>query len=167
MLQYVLPQCWFSPVKLRQMEKKSMGRIISKCGYSSRTPHAILYGPRDFAGTGFLHWTTIQGEGQILHFIKHWRTNTNLSKLMHICLGWAQFQSGMRSSILEDVTTPIPHVKSQWLQSLWSILATAHGWIQLDTTFCQPHERMGNQHIMDFAIASGEFTHSDLLPSVP
>ena len=110
-LRYVLPQCWFSQAKLLLMEKKSMGRIISKCGYSSKTPHALLYASRDYAGAGFLHWSTIQGEGQILHFIKHWRTNSNLSKLLRYVLHGRNSKQGRDTLFLMMSLLPFPMLK--------------------------------------------------------
>lgn len=161
-LRYVLPQCWFSPIDLASGEKKSMPMIISKCGLAKTTPHALLYAPNDLAGAGFLHWTTIQGEGQVRHFLKHWRTNNPVSKLLRIALSWAQWQAGTGISILKNVVTPLPHLEGRWISSLRQFLSSIQAYITVDTHFTPNLEREGDITIMDFAIQSGEFTTQEL-----
>ena len=161
-LRYVLPQCWFQPHQLRRTEQSSMSRIISKCGYAKTTPHALLFAPVDLAGAGFLHWTTIQGEGQVKQFLKHWRSDTRESTLLRINVSWVQWQAGTEKSILEDTSNPLPYLESRWLPSLRQFLSTINGTIILDNNCVQPHEREGDAHIMDMASKSGEFDASAL-----
>lgn len=116
-LRFVLPQCWFSEAQLRRAEAKSIHRIISKCGYARTMPKALLYAPLEYAGAGFRSWYELQGTGQVLHFIKHWRTKTYESTLLRICVSWAQWQSGTSTPIFHDVSTPLPHLE-WWLASL-------------------------------------------------
>lgn len=161
-LRYVLPQCWYPEKLLQKSERKSMARIISKSGCAKTTPHAIVYAPLEFAGAGFLHWYTIQGEGQITHFIKHWRTNTDVSKMLRVAVSWAQWQAGTEASILFHVDTPLPHLESRWIPSLRNYLKSIHGSIQLDQSFVPTVERDGDCYIMELAMASDSFSQDDL-----
>jgi hypothetical protein len=161
-IRYVLPQCWFPASKLNQSERLSMARLVAKCGFARTTPRALIYAPRDYAGAGFVRWATIQGEGQIQHFIKHWRTESVVSKMLRINLSWAQWQSGQSSSILWDVTSPLPHVEGRWILSLRQSLAATKGALQLDTDFIPPTERKGDHYLMDMAIESGAFNTKEL-----
>ena len=68
-LRYVLPQCHFQATTLRKAEKQSLPSLYAKCGFSRKTPQALLFAPLEYGGGGFIHWDTLQGKGQILHFM--------------------------------------------------------------------------------------------------
>lgn len=161
-LQYVLPQCFFSPTQLKKAQRQSMPPIIAKCGFFRNTSHAILYAPQEFAGGGFRHWTWIQGEGQIMHFLKHWRTNTEISRTLRIALAWCQWQAGTSISILSDVTSPLPHVEARWIPSLRSALRTFRCTFTLDQDFVTPIERGNDAFLMDIAVSSNLFSSQEL-----
>ena len=161
-LKYVLPQCWFEHSRLQAGERYSMAKIIAKCGYGRTTPKALLYAPKEYAGAGFVHWYTLQSEGQIQQFIKHWRTTTTVSAMLRVTMSWAQWQAGIGECILTDVRTSLPHVEGRWLLSVRKALASANAFLQLDDTAIPPIERVGDQYIMEFAIQSGEFSPREL-----
>ena len=161
-LRYVLPQCWFSETVLRRKERLSMPKIIAKCGYSSKTPLAILYAPREYAGAGFVHWATVQGEGQVRHFLKHWRSNTVVSKMLRITVSWAQWQAGVSYSILTKVDDKLSYMDSRWVKSLRQFLHHINGAFTLDDAYVPDPERQGDEYIMEVAASSGEFTDADL-----
>lgn len=161
-LQFVLPQCFFTSTQLKKAEKQSMPSIIAKCGFLRTSPQALLYAPIDYAGGGFRHWFWIQGEGQILHFIKHWRTNTDISRTLRISLAWSQWQSGLSQSILTDTTTSIDFVESRWIPSLRGALREFSANLTLDHSFVPPPERQGDAYIMEVAIQCKKFSARDL-----
>lgn len=161
-LRYVLPQCWFPLRTLHQAQRKSMAKIIAKCGYAITTPHALIYAPREYGGAGFISWASVQSEGQILLFIKHWRTSTTVSNMLRICVSWAQWQAGTSVSLLADATMRLPQVEGRWLQSLRQALAYSHSHLQLDQDFIPEIERLNDRYIMDIAMESGEFNADDL-----
>jgi hypothetical protein len=90
-LRYVLPQCHFPSKTLRKAEKQSLPSLYAKCGFSRKTPQAHLFAPVEYGGGGFVHWDVLQGKGQIMHFIKHWRTNSTISTTLRINLAWCQW----------------------------------------------------------------------------
>jgi hypothetical protein len=105
-VKYPLPQSFFYKKILDQTESKVMGTIIAQCGYNRNTAYAILYAPTSFAGGGFVHWYTLQGEGHIQQFLKHWRTDTMISRMLQIDLAWSQWQSGLSQPIINATATP-------------------------------------------------------------
>jgi hypothetical protein len=115
-LRYVLPQCHFIAKTLRKAEKQSLPSLYAKCGFSRKTPQALLFAPLEYGGGGFVHWDTIQGEGQILHFLKHWRTDTVISSTLRIDVAWCQWQAGTSRSIL-TATEPILYRPVGFLRS--------------------------------------------------
>jgi hypothetical protein len=116
-LRYVLPQCHFTHKVLRKAERKSMSSVIAKCGFSQKTPFALLFAPIEYGGGGFLHWDVLQSEGQILMFVKHWRTQTDISSTLRISIARCQWQAGTACSILSD-TSPLDYLEARWIQSL-------------------------------------------------
>jgi hypothetical protein len=159
---YVLPQSFFSKSALSKEQSKVMGSIIAKCGYNRHTASAILYAPTPLAGGGFVHWYVLQGEGQIMKILKHWRTDTLISKTLRIDLAWSQWQAGIGQPILEDTMTPLPYLECRYLKSARIFLADIHAQLRVDETFVQAKERTNDLYIMDFANRSGLFTVEDL-----
>jgi hypothetical protein len=161
-IQYVLPQSFFSKKDLDTAQATSMSRIIAKCGYNRHTARALIYAPSDYAGGGFLPWHLLQGAGQVTHFIKHWRTDTLISKTLRIATMWAQWQTGHDVSILEDTVTPFPYLECRWLKSLREFLCQIHATIRVDLQFVPKSERQHDINIMRYARQSGLFTSEDL-----
>jgi hypothetical protein len=161
-VKYPLPQFFFDKKTLDRTESKVMGSIIARCGYNRHTAYAILYAPTSLAGGGFVHWYTLQGEGQIQQFLKHWRTNTMISQMLRIYLAWSQWQSGLSQLILNATATPLPHLECRWLCSLRTFLQYSTSQLHVHQPCIQPIERLGDFHIMDYAIQSGCFDEEAL-----
>jgi hypothetical protein len=80
----------------------------------------------------------MQGEGQIIQFLKFWRTKTDTGKLLRVAIAWLQLHTGVGFSLLDNVTTVVPHLAARWLPSLRMFLASINGTIQLDQTYVPP-----------------------------
>jgi hypothetical protein len=161
-LKYVLPQCFFPEHQLYRAERKTIQPILAKCGYNRNTALELRYAPITYAGCGFVKWYTIQGEGQIQLFIKHWRTDTMISMTLRVALGWSQWQSGLSNSILHDTRTILPHLECRWIKSLRTFLHKIHATITLENPRTVPHEREFDQHIMESVISSKLFSLADI-----
>ena len=113
-------------------------------------------------GGGVVHWDTLQGEGQILHFIKHWRTDTVISFTLRINVAWCQWQAGTSRSIL-TYTEPIPYLEARWLPSCRDALHRFGATIETDNSFVpRPERDDDDRYIMEVAIQSKRFTDKDL-----
>jgi len=161
-LGYVLPQCHFSHLQLRKAERASISTIISKCGFSSRSPHAVIFTPTYMGGSGFVHWHTLQSTGQIMLFLKHWRSISQTSDLLRINVAWAQWQSGMPESIFHNAQLPVPYLEARWLVSLREALGSANAKLRLDTPGIPQAERLNDFYIMALAQESQAFNSSEL-----
>ena len=109
-VKYTLPQSFYPKRFLDHAQAKSLGKIIAKCGYNRHTARAVIFAPAQYAGGGFVPWFVLQGEGQVLHLLKHWRTGSIVSSTLRIAIAWAQWQSGHDRSIFEDVHTPLTYL---------------------------------------------------------
>ena len=107
-------------------------------------------------------WWVLQSEGQLCLFIKHWRTDSMISKTLRISTAWCQWQSGLSTSFLNDTETLLPQLEAWWLSSLQYGLNKAGTKIQLNHTFVIPPERDGDIHLMEWAIPSGSYTDRQL-----
>lgn len=135
-----------------------MGKIIAKCGYNRNSRREVMYGPTFLGGAGFIPWATLQGEGQVLNFLQHWRSSSKTTSLLRISLAWAQYQAGISQSILLNVDCPLPHVEAKWILSLRSFLSEADAELEVDQAHLYPPQRQNDQHLMDIAYESGRFT---------
>ena len=161
-LKYVLPQCFFTDKQLDQTERKTIQPILARCGYNRNTATALRYTPTTYAGCGLTRWATLQGEGQIGLFLKHWRTTTMISHVLRIAISWSQWQAGIPKSILKDTTTPTPHLESRWMTSLRRFLAKINASIHLDHPKTVPDERDGDIYIMEYAVKCRLFNDADI-----
>jgi hypothetical protein len=147
-LRYVLPQCHFP--------------LAAKCGFSSRTPHALLFATREYAGGGFVHWDVIQGEGQILLFLKHWRTDTALAAALQIDLAWCQWQSGISQSILVNTTRNLPYLEARWIPSVRASLSQFRVRIHIERKFIVPPECTNEGYLMKIAQDNPQLTNHNI-----
>lgn len=161
-IKYTLPQSFFPQQSLDQAQRKSIQHIIAKCGYNRNTARALIYAPINYAGGGFLPWYMLQGEGQVLHFLKHWRTQTVVSSTLRIAVHWAQWYSGHHSPIFEDVNYPIPYLDCRWLRSLRTFLNNIRAAIHLDISNVASCERSNDIYIMNYARECGLFNEHDI-----
>jgi hypothetical protein len=89
---YVLPNCYFTETQLQLLQSIMHRVILPKCGYNRKTAGEIIHGPSKLCGGQFLPLYTMQGEGQMLQFLKFWRTKTeflgveSFIRLMCFCL---------------------------------------------------------------------------------
>jgi hypothetical protein len=81
-LGYVLPNCFFLEKELKKVQQAALRAFLSKCGFNRNTHRSIVFAPIRYGGCVFLHLYIIQGEGQILTFLKHWRTSIEAGKLL-------------------------------------------------------------------------------------
>lgn len=161
-LKFVLPQCFLPFNSLKKAEQQTTPLIVAKCGYNRHTAVSLRYAPLHHAGCGFVRWHTLQGEGQITLFLKHWRTNTIISQILRIAISWSQWQSGLSQSILKDTKTPLPHLSSRWLNSLRTFLQHISGSLSLLQPMITPPERSSDIYIMEYAIRSNNFDSNEL-----
>jgi hypothetical protein len=161
-LKYVLPQCYFEHKHLAKAESKTASIILAKMGYNRHTPVAIRYAPKTMAGCSMIPWWVLQSKGQLSLFIKHWRTNTMISKTLCVATAWCQWQSGLATSFLTDTTTPLPYLEARWLQSLRYGLNKASMKIRLNTPYVIPPEQTGDVHIMQWAATTTLFSEKGL-----
>ena len=149
-LKYVLPQCFFPPSVLDKAEAKSLPIILSKQGFNRNTAKPIRFCPKSYAGCGMIPWKVLQGEGQLTLFVKHWRTDTIISKMLRMAMAWAQWNAGTGTSILSEVHAPLPYLEARWISSLRNSLAMADISITLDRSYVVDIERQGDVYLMDW-----------------
>jgi hypothetical protein len=161
-VKYPLPQSFFTKQRLEKAQASTMGPILAKCGFGRTTPRALIYAPTELGGGGFIPWYVLQGEGQVTNFLKHWRTDSLISRTLKVTLAWAQFQAGISTPILVNTSIKLPHLECRWVNSLRDFLAWSNSVIQVTKPSIPLLERIGDFHIMDQAIKLGIFQAVDL-----
>lgn len=161
-IQYTLPQSFFSGQDLHTAQASSLHQVIAKCGYNRNTARALMFAPATYAGGGFLPWHLLQGEGQIKQFLKHWRTDSLVSRTLRIAVLWAQWQAGVELPILEDTVTDLNFLECRWIKSLREFLRTVKAKIYVDIPIVASPERQNDVHIMRYAIECGSFNKHDI-----
>ena len=71
--------------QLDNIQKLLMHAFLPKMGYSSKTCRHVVFGPSIYLGIGARDLVTERGVQQTLMFVKHIRSDQDLSKLL--CIG--------------------------------------------------------------------------------
>jgi hypothetical protein len=108
-------------------------------------------------------WKVLQGEGQLALFIKHWRTNTIISKVLRITLSWAQWNAGTSKPILQHPEIDIPYLEARWIKSFQQSLAMANFSILVHRTYVVDDESEGDVHLMDWIINSKVYSDKQIV----
>jgi hypothetical protein len=161
-MRYVLPQCVLSPRQLRSIENKPLQAFVAKHGYGRTMALAVRYGPRQLGGAGFIQLETLQGEGQILNFLKMFRTDGTISRLVRCALSWGQLQAGIGVPLLMVPTLYLPHYEQRFLASLRDFLGSIDAQLEVDQDFVPARQRVNDFYLMDLAMKSGRFTGKQL-----
>jgi hypothetical protein len=155
---YPLSTTYFKEKELEKIQAKAHQAMITHCGYNWYTARPIIYGLEKLGGASFSHLYMMQGYSQIEMFMKSWRAHhTHQGKILRVALQWAQFCSGMSKPILEDTSTKLPHLESEWIASLRKFLDNIKGKIQVDEPGVPVRMREHDQYIMDIAIESNKY----------
>ncbi len=159
---YPLPLCHFTHKELTSIHRKVMSEMIDRCGSCQRTKTEIIYEPADLGGACFRHPYCEQGSGQLLMFLKHWRSPGQASSLSQVALSWAQFQICTGTSFLADCTTPLPHMEALWFASMRTFLQCIDGRIELDNDYILPIQREHDLFLMDAVLQCKYFTSEEI-----
>jgi hypothetical protein len=136
--------------------------MLPKCSYNRNTPKAVIYGPLQFGGIKFRMLYVEQGLGQLTFFLKFWRTDFKASNLLRIATAWNQSMAGTGVSVLTDVSTPLPHLETQWIPSLHGFLHSINGSIELDDAYIPAWQREHDFYIMDVVLADSSYSPSNI-----
>ena len=159
---YPLANSHFSIASLQKIQRTAMSIIVAKCGYNRHMKREVLFGPTCLGGAAFVELYDQQGIGQVTSFLRHWRTGSKIGKLLRCLLAWTNYSVGISVSVLEDVTTPLPHLEAKWIGSLREYLRHTRAWIDVDDAGIAPIERENDDHIMDIILQSQQFTPAQI-----
>jgi hypothetical protein len=155
---YSLPTTYFTEKELEKIQSKAHQAMITHSGYNRYTATAVIYGMERLGGASFNHLYDMQGYGQVDMFMKSWRINqSHQGKLLRIALHWAQYCAGIGQAILEDTTTKLPYLESEWITSLRTYLGLIQGSIQVDQSGVIELMREHDKYIMEIAIQQGKY----------
>ena len=139
-----------------------MQSFVSKCGYSKSMALAIRFGPKSIGGAGFTPLWVVQTEGQIMNFLKEWRTKGFIGDLFRIAVAWAQYSAGTSTPIFQNPKVPLPHMESRYIKSLRNNLAAIGGSLELDKVYVPPTLRENDKHIFDILLETQRFSDKEL-----
>ena len=113
---YPLTLSYFSKKKLRKLQQNYHGLLLGALGYNKNTAKPVRYGSPRFAGIGLRCLYLEQGILGLQQFIRHWRSNTNITRLLRIAVAWCQYSLGTGVSFLHDMNRDLPHFEAKWLK---------------------------------------------------
>jgi exonuclease III len=159
---YPLTSSFLTEKQLDKIQRRAMTIIYAKCGFNRHTKREVLFGPHEFGGAEFRRLFISQGLAQTKYFLRHWRLQSTVGKLLQCSLAWFQLSTGMSFSVLERTHIPLPHLESKWLSSLRDFLSMIDASIQVDVPNIPPKQREGDEYLMDVIINSKIFSKGDV-----
>ena len=129
---YPLTCSRFTCQQLDKIQRRAMSIITARSGYNRNTKKEVLYGPITFGGARFHHLYDRQGTQQVAYFLRHWRAQTEVVKMLKCAIAWAQLNAEVSYPHLAQTSTIFPHFESKWLKSLRMYLVSIHACIELD-----------------------------------
>eukprot|EP00957_Ditylum_brightwellii_P065940 5000686-Ditylum_brightwellii.AAC.1 len=111
-LGYVLGQSCIKAHQLCKIEQKAQHAFATKCSFNQNMKYEIRDGLEELGRVDFFSLVYVQGITQITIFLKHWRTDSITSNLLHIALVWCQYQVGTANPILENVQQKLHHLEA-------------------------------------------------------
>ena len=154
---YPLAVSSFSEEDLHNIQRHAIHMILPKCGMNRKSKRALVYGPISHGGYGFHHLWAKQGMLTTMMFIKFWRYDNQISRLLEATMQWAQYQAGVSFHILENTVIDLPHLESKWINCLRKFLQKIKGCIQLDMPQIIKAQRKNDKFLMETIILSGKF----------
>ena len=115
---YPLTSSHLSAKQLNKIQQKAMSIIIPRCGLNRHTHRARIYGPRSMGGANFRHLHVEQGIQQTVYFIRQWRADKIVGRLLQCVMAWLQLSVGVSFPVLECPAKPLPHLESTWVASM-------------------------------------------------
>ena len=89
-IEYVIGQSFLSRKQLESIERASLPKLYSVCGFNRNTKKEILQGPTKLSGGGFTPLHATVSAAYVLHIIRNWQTGTeDLGKIIRICYAWS------------------------------------------------------------------------------
>lgn len=152
---HALPMCFFSEQELNKTQSRAVGTTLRKSHFPRNTERATVFGPQRFGGKAWRHLHAEQGMGQIIFFLKHWRSQGLCTSMLETSTRWAQFQTGLRSNLFEDTTASMNHLESKWLKSLRQHLCQIGGKMVFEHSIVPPMQRENDEHLMQAAVDKG------------
>ena len=109
---YPLTCSHMSRIQLEKVQQKAMSVIIPRCGFNRNTHRSISYGPHGLRGANFCHLYVEQGVQQITNFLRHWRLQSAVGKLLKCVLTWLQVSLGVSYPVLDQPVRDLPHIEA-------------------------------------------------------
>jgi len=156
---YPLSSTAFTEKQMDAIQRRANRSLSQSCGYAKTTPFAIIHGPSEYGGSGFVNLMDTQTFLQIQQFVKHWRTPGEPGNMLRISMAWWQLVTGTSIPILSDPQQQLPHFdcESKYISSLRQALASIHASIELDHSYLPSLQREHDAYFMDLVLASGKF----------
>ncbi|KAI2493074.1 hypothetical protein MHU86_21458 [Fragilaria crotonensis] len=159
---YPLANSHFTESQLTKLQKRAMNILFAKCGFNRNTKREVLFGPLDLGGADFRRLYDQQGIGQIITYLRHWRTRTLVGDLLRMVLEWCNYVAVLSVSILENTSCKLPHLESKWIASLRDYLHSVGASIQVDADGIPPLEQENDDYVMERVVRSRQFKASEI-----
>jgi hypothetical protein len=139
-LTYSLPVNTIPEHKLAKLQSQTYRRFLPKLVYNRNMPTAVVHGSASLRGLDMCPLYDKQGASKIQHFLKHWRSQSEVSNLLRISMmSWIQKYSGMGTPILQKPNLVLPRLaRLPFISSMREFLSKINGRLVLDENFAVP-----------------------------
>ena len=103
---------------LNGIQQPIVNHILPLLGYNRHFPRIAVYGTRKYGGMQLKHLYTEQGIAHVTQFVKYFRSNNSIGKLLHVSLRWIRLISGLSRCPLRIPQPHYHHIQDRWFSTL-------------------------------------------------
>ena len=107
---------------LNNIQKPIINYLLPALGYNRHFPRVAVFGSRKYGGLQLKHLYTEQGISHVTQFLKYYRSNNSIGKLLHISLRWIRLISGLQQCPLINPQPHYHHIPDRWFSTLIKFL---------------------------------------------
>ena len=122
-LRYILPSANFTVNQIKNINDKLNSQLLPLLHINSKTPKAIIYGPKSHGGVGLLHIYNLQGYLQTKFILQIIRQNLPTKPLLLICIHQLQLEMGSEKIVLQNKIPNKNYISTTWISQWWKYLS--------------------------------------------
>ena len=162
-LSYGLETTNLSFTELNNLQKPIINHLLPILGYNRHFPRAVVYGSKHFGGLGLKHLYITQGVKHITSFIKYYRSNNNIGKLLSISLRWLHLIAGLSYCPLRRPSLNLHHIQDKWFSTTIQFLYETNSSIETIESIRIYNRQHDSSLIEDFLLFEPSHTELTLL----
>jgi hypothetical protein len=147
-IQYITQMSSIQTNAAKEILRKGTETALQQMGYSSKTPHGIVYGHINYGGLDMIDAYTLQGAQNLINFTRSMSSGHATHSVMKIAYLWWRFSDGKGQCPLQHFSATTTITDSIWFTELLQFIHKKALQVNMDNLM-YPLLCQNNKYIMD------------------